>query len=281
MTTITLTSGGPRNAHTDPETGLRYYDWRGQKLPSTTSLRRMAGVPFMLHQWALSRVIERAVEEYTLLDAMMNRPKRPRERVRDKNVRKEVGRWLRSAATEERDAAAELGTLVHDLAVARVPLHQVKDPDARPYLAQFYDWVHVSGVNIIATEQQVFAPTLGYAGTFDLMVEDTNSDFGVIDLKTGRGTYPEHALQLVSYALGEFVGADDVIDVALTRALHQANFMALLHLREDSWEYLRIPADADMFEAFKGLIRFAVWMAAHPELAPLVDDQQMGGVVYP
>ena len=281
MTTITLTSGGPRNAHTDPETGLRYYDWRGQKLPSTTSLRRMAGVPFMLHQWALSRVIERAVEEHVLLDQMMNRAKRPRERVRDKNVRKEASRWLRSAATEERDAAAELGTLVHDLAVARVALQNVADPDARPYLAQFYDYLDVSQVHIIATEQQVFAPTLGYAGTFDLMVEDTNGDIGILDIKTGRGTYPEHALQLVSYALADFVGADDVIDVALTKALHQANFMALLHLTDSSWEYLRIPADAAMFEAFKGLIRFAVWMAAHPELAPLVDDQQMGGVVFP
>jgi hypothetical protein len=279
--TITLTSGGPRNAHTDPETGLRYYDWRGQKLPSTTSLRRMAGVPFTLHQWALSRVIERATEEHVLLEAMMSRPKRPRERVRDKNVRKEAGRWLRSAATEERDAAAELGTLVHDLAVARVALQNVADPDAAPFLGNFYDWLDVSGVHIIATEQQVFAPTLGYAGTFDLLVEFPNGDIGVIDLKTGRGTWPEHALQLVSYALAEFVGADDVIDVALTAALHRANTMALLHLRADGWEYQRIPADAQMFDAFKGLISFAVWMAKHPTLVGLIDDEQAGGIVYP
>jgi hypothetical protein len=280
MTSITLTSG-PKNAHTDPETGLRYYDWRGQKLPSTTSLRRMAGVPFTLHQWALSRVIERAVEEHTLLETMMSRPNRPRERVRDKNVRKEASRWLRSAATEERDAAAELGTLVHDLAVARVALQNVADPDARPYLGNFYDWLDVSGVHIIATEQQVFAPTLGYAGTFDILGEFPNGDIGVIDLKTGKGTWPEHALQLVSYALAEFVGKDDVIDVALTDALHQANTMALLHLQADGWEYQRIPADAKMFEAFRGLIDFAVWMAKHPTLAGLVDDQQSGGVVYP
>lgn len=281
MTLSITVSSGPRNAHTDPETGLRYYDWRGQKLPSTTSLRRMAGVPFMLHQWALSKVVERAVTEYPVMAQMMARPQRKRERVRDKNVAKEVGRWLRSAATEERDAAAELGTLVHDLAVRQVALMNVADPDARPFLAQFYNWLKVSGAHIIATEQQVFNLKVGYAGTFDLLVEFPNGDIAVIDLKTGRGTYAEHALQLVSYALAEFVGMDDVIDVALTETLHKANTMALLHLRADGWTYQRVPADSDMFTAFRALAKFAVWMAKHPDLKGLVDDEQHGGHALP
>ena len=103
MTSITLTAG-PKNATTDPETGLRYYDWKGRKLPSSTSLRRMAGLPFRLHQWTISKVVERAVLENQILAPMLDRPASPRERVRDKNVAKEASRWLRSAATEERDA---------------------------------------------------------------------------------------------------------------------------------------------------------------------------------
>jgi len=274
---ITVTAG-PRNAHTDPETGLRFYDWKGRKLPSTTSIRRMAGVPFMLHQWAISKVVERAVGEYAILDAMMSRPARPRERVREKNVAKEVGRWLRSASTEERDAAAELGTLVHDCAVKRISLAQVA-PEARPYLAQFYDWLIVSGVNIIATEQQVFNLELGYAGTFDLLVEFPDGSIGVIDIKTGRGTYPEHALQLVSYALAEFVGADDIIDQPLTDALHKANRMGILHLAADHWTYQQVPATAPMFEAFQGLLKFAIWMATHPDMTNVVEGTRTGGLV--
>ena len=182
---ITVSAGGPKNATTDPETGLRYYEWRGRKLPSSTSLRRMAGLPFKLHQWAISKVVQRAVDENAILRTMLDRPKRPRERVRDKNVAKEAGKWLRSAATEERDAAAELGTLVHDYAVRRTPLSMV-DPVARPYLINFYDWMASSGVNIIATEKQVFNLTDGYAGTFDLLCEwPATGDIGVIDLKTG------------------------------------------------------------------------------------------------
>lgn len=270
MTTITLTAG-PKNATTDPETGLRYYEWKGRKLPSSTSLRRMAGLPFKLHQWAISKVVERAVLENPTLRTMLDRPAKPRERVRDKNVAKEASRWLRSAATEERDSAAELGTLVHDYAVRQVPVH-LADPDAQPYLAWFYDWLDKSGCNIIATEKQVWNLTVGYAGTFDFLVEFPNGDIGVIDLKTGRGTYTDHALQLVSYALGEFIGQDDVIDQVLTDALHEANTMALLHLSETGWHYQRIPANAEMFAAFRGLATFAIWSAAYPDLAPLVDE---------
>lgn len=279
MLEIKLTSG-PRNASTDAATGLRYYEWQGRKLPSTTTLRRMAGLPFLLHQWTVSKVVERAVTEFPLMQTMMERPRRPRERVRDKNVAKEVGRWLRSAATEERDAAAELGTLVHDLAVARTPLAQV-DPDAQPYLAQFYDWLRASGVNIIATEQQVFNLDVGYAGTFDLLCEWPDGTIDVIDIKTGRGTYTDHALQLVSYALAEFVGFDNVIDVPLTKALHAASSMSLLHLSENAWEYQRVPASAELFNAFKGLCTFATWASKNPDIKPLLDYEAKGGVVYP
>jgi hypothetical protein len=279
MLEIKLTSG-PKNASTDAATGLRYYEWQGRKLPSTTTLRRMAGLPFMLHQWTVSKVIERAVQEFPLMQTMMERPKRARERVRDKNVAKEVSRWLRSAATEERDAAAELGTLVHDLAVARTPLAQV-DPDARPFLAQFYDWLRVSGVNVIATEQQVWNLTVGYAGTFDLLCEWPDGTIDVIDLKTGRGTYTDHALQLVSYALAEFVGSDNVVDVPLTKALHAASAMSLLHLSETEWKYQRIPATPELFTAFRGLCTFATWSAAHMDLASVLDYEAVGGVTLP
>jgi hypothetical protein len=278
MLSITVSATGPKNATTDPETGLRYYDWKGRKLPSSTSLRRMAGLPFRLHQWAISKVVQRAVDEHLILRQMLDRPKRPRERVRDKNVAKEAGKWLRSAATEERDAASELGTYVHDCAVRRTPLSQV-DPVARPYLINFYDWVASSGVNIIATEKQVFNLTEGYAGTFDLLVEwPLTGDIGVIDIKTSRGTYADHALQVVSYAMGEFIGEDDVIDVALTKALHSANTMALLHLTEDGWRYQRVPATPELFDAFKGLIAYATFMAAYPEIEALLDLEVAGGI---
>jgi hypothetical protein len=269
------TTVGPRNATTDPETGLRFYLWKGTKYPSSTSMRRMAGLPFMLHQWTLSKVIERAVSEFPLMTAMMNRPPRPRERVRDKNIAKEVGRWLRSASTEERDSAAELGTAVHDAAVNMLPIVAV-DADVQPFLRQFYDWLAKSRATILTTERQVWNLTVGYAGTFDLLVRFPNGDIAVVDIKTGRGTYPDHVLQLISYALAEFVGEDDIVDQPMTDLLHQANTMALLHLREDGWTWQVVTASTEAFTAFRGLADFAKWANLHQTITDLIERERSG-----
>jgi hypothetical protein len=274
MVEITVTAG-PKNAHTDPETGLRFYRWKGRDLPSSTSLRRMAGIPFFLHQWTLSKVVERAVTEYPIMQQMMERPAKPRERVRDKNVAKEVGRWLRSAATEERDAAAELGTAVHDAATSGFTLDSVDD-DVRPFLAQYYNWLVDNKVEILAVEKQVFNLTVGYAGSFDLLVRFPDGEIFVVDIKTGKGTYPDHAIQVISYGCAEFVGEDDVIDVATTKLLHAATGMALLHLSEDGWTWQRIPSNPDLFAAFRGLAAFAVWSYEHQQMASIVTDVATG-----
>jgi hypothetical protein len=266
---------GPMNARTDPETGLRFYVWEGVEYPSVTSLRRMAGLPFNLHQWTLSRVIERAVTEYSVLEQMMKRPARARERVRDKNVVKEASRWLRSAATEERDAAAELGTAVHDAAAKRMAL-TMASPDVRPFLAQFYDWLDKSGAKILTTERQIWNLGIGYAGTFDLLVELRNGEIIVVDLKTGRSTYPEHALQLTAYALADFVGENDVVDPIATKWLNAASGMALLHLSENEWTWQRVEVTPAMFTAFIGLLDFGKWMFANQVLAPLVSVETKG-----
>lgn len=276
---ITVTSG-PKNARTDPETGLRYYQWQGRALPSVSSLRRMAGMSFQLHQWTLSQVIDRAVNETDILNQMLNRPKRPRERVRDKNVKLEARRWLRSAATEERDSAAELGTAVHTAAMAKARIQDV-DEDVRPYLLQYQSFMHDSGATIIASEKQVFNLELGYAGSFDHLMMFPKGDTYVIDLKTSRGTYVDHALQIVGYSQGEFVGEDDVIDQAMTAALANATGMALLHLTADGWSFQRVKVTPRLFAAFKGLLTFSTFMFENQSIDTLLDGVREGGVKVP
>ena len=271
---ITVTSG-PKNATTDPDTGLRYYSWKGRRLPSVSSLRRMAGLSFMLHNWAISRVIDRAVDQRDILNAMMDRPARKRERVRDKNVRLETARWLRSASTEERDAAAELGTAVHTAAMSKANVDDV-DQYIRPYLRQYQSWLDDSKAEVLAFEKQVFNLAVGYAGSFDLLVRFPNGDVYVVDIKSSSGTYPDHALQLVGYAMAEFVGEDDVIDTELTNLLASATGMALLHLRADGWTFQRIDVTPAIFKAFQGLLTFAIFMFANQRIDSLVRAQKSG-----
>lgn len=271
---ITVTSG-PKNATTDPDTGLRHYTWKGKKYPSASSLRKMAGLSFMLHNWAISKVVNRAVEQRDILNQMMDRPARKRERVRDKNVRLETSRWLRSAATEERDAAAELGTAVHTAALMGADVGDV-DPETAAYLRQYKAWLDDSGAEVIAVEKQVFNLDIGYAGTFDLLVRFRNGDVYVIDIKTSSGTYVDHALQLVGYALAEFVGEDDVVDERLTTLLLGATGMALLHLRPDGWTFQRIEVTPSLFTAFRGLLTFATFMWGHQSIDSLIRAQKQG-----
>lgn len=259
------TTAGPPNARTDPETGLRFYAWQGRELPSATTVRNIAGIPYRLHTWTISQVVARAVEGHDELGAMLARERRPRERVLEKNRIAEASAWLRSAATEERDASSKLGTLVHDACAMDVALDDL-EPAVRPRVSQFRQWLLRSGAERLASEFQVFNLAEGYAGTADLLVRFPNGQVWLVDLKTGKSTYAEHALQLTFYRMAEFSGRDDVVDPHVTGLLRGASGMAVLHLSDDDWEFRSIRLDQETWDAARGLLRFATWTHVHREI---------------
>lgn len=251
--TLTITSG-PRNARTDSKSGLRFYTWLGRELPSVTSIRRMAGLPHGLHQWAINQVIDHALDNLGDIIARLA--------LGDPAQLALVRHELREAATAERDRAAGLGTAVHDAAASGRALTEV-GPEIAPRLRQYLDWLAVSRVEILASEFQVWNLTLGYAGTPDLLVRFPNGQIWLIDLKTGKGVYAEYALQLMPYTMAEFVGADDVIDEPLTELLEQVSGMAILHLTDAAWEFIAVDANPATWAAFRGLLAFSTWMHDH------------------
>lgn len=269
------TTVGPRNAHSDAATGLRFYQWQGVDYPSVTTIRRLAGLPFNLHAWALSKTIARAIEHYDELGEMLTRDRRPRERVLEKNRAKEAAKWLRSASTEERDRAASLGTAVHDAATSGHGLMDVSD-EVRPRLLQYHGWLAGTGFDVVATEQQVFNLSRGYAGTFDLLGRFPDGRTALVDLKTGKGTYMEHALQLVAYCMAEFVGSDDTIDMVMTRTLKNVDTMALLHLTDSNWQWQEVEATSHVWDAFLGLLAFAKFAHEHADIQGLLVDSEEG-----
>ena len=116
----------------------------------------MAGQPHALVSWKIAKVCDRAVDELDTLNAMMTRERRPRERVLEKNRRKEARAWLRAAHEEERDRAASRGTAVHKAAedgVAPEDVTDYEDPESgaiiaadeiRPKLRQYLAWLRAS-----------------------------------------------------------------------------------------------------------------------------------------
>lgn len=274
-----------RNAQTDPDTGLRFYTWEGKDYPSVTSIRRLVGMPFTLHNWVLSQVVDRAVFESPELVKMLTRDKRPRERALIQNRIKEAKAWLRSAATEERDKAGDRGTRAHEAIAADLPL-EACDDEVRPYVRQWQDFVETTEAQTIWAERQVWNLTHGYAGTADrlIFIPDWNGRPRrlLTDLKTSKGIYLDHALQVIAYSLGDFVGEDDVVDEVATQQLHAADGMAILHLQPDEWELVEIRASDVLFSAFVASLIFANFLWANDNVVDnLIADRWIGMAPIP
>lgn len=259
---------GPRNASTDPATGLRYYSWQGRRLPSVTSIRRLAGIPFGLHNWAIGKVVDRAVDEWRDISAELSKA--------DPAAVQLVRHRLRKAATDERDAAGALGTAVHDAAATGKALGDVS-PEIAPRLRQYLDWLRVSGAEVLGSEFQCWNLTVGYAGTADLLCRFPDGSIWVVDLKTGKGIYGEYALQLLAYLMAEFIGEDDTRDERLSGLLAQARGVAVLHLADDHWEFVSLRADAETWTAFRGLLAFGLWMRDHEARESFALGSRKGG----
>ena len=258
---------GPRNASTNKASGLRTYRWKGVDYPSVTSIRAMAGYPIALHEWSIKQITARVVDEYPKIGRMLKDPA-PEAVAATRS-------WLRAAAIEARDKAASLGTRVHDAAARNVPISEVSE-DVKPYYRQYLDWKAVSGVELLFVERQIWNLRYGFAGTFDLMARFRDGSIWIVDIKTGNGIYTDHALQCVAYALGEFIGEDDVVDAEATELLRHVSGIAILHLGPAKWEWVQVVVTEELWHAFRGLLVFARFVHAHPRIKSLVRGARTG-----
>ena len=264
---------GPQNARTDPDTGLRFYNWMGTEYPSVTTIRRLAGLPFGLHNWAVNKVIDRAITNYGALGALVAEGD-------DKATKK----WMREAATEERDLAADKGNRVHFAAATGKQPDEVED-DIKAKVAQYEDFLAVTRADIIWNERQVWHLTAGYAGTADLLADLTVNGVRaryLLDLKTGKGLYLDHALQLMAYGGAEFVGENDTIDDYATTALHSATRMGIVHLTDVGWALHAVRPTPTLWEALIGLLAYARFVKDTPDVSALeVEEWGATGLTSP
>jgi hypothetical protein len=262
---MTVGDPGPRNARTDPDTGLRYYSWQGVEYPSVTSVRNLAGMPHKLANWRTTQVIERAMTQYPTLGTMLAT-----------TTPEATATWLRRAMNEKRDLAAGLGKRVHDAAATGMTLDKAP-ADIAPFLIQYERFLSFTKVEVLLVERQVWNLTVGYAGTFDFIGRfPQTGEHWMIDLKTGSGLYPEHALQVEAYSRAEFVGNDDVRDDDATDLLHSITGRGILHLSATGWEFVAVPPSDETWIAFRALLKFASWVDKNPTMDTLVGKSVKG-----
>lgn len=246
---------GPANSTTRGD-GSRTYAWNGETFPSVTTILRAEPKPALMY-WSARKAAERAIEmtrSGELADALHAGQER------------EMIDVLRNACWDHRDDAADTGSAVHH-AIERAILHG-DQPDyvppmsdaARPRFQAFREFEARYRPTWEASEATVYNRPHGYAGTLDAIAVIGGRRF-ILDVKTGKDVYPNHALQLAAYARGEFIGIASPGGGfgAQEHPMPKVDSAAVLLLRPRSWRLVEVDITAPVFDAFLVCMQMADW----------------------
>lgn len=242
----------------------------GQHYPSVTNILDILAKPALLG-WARKRTALTAIAHAGRFDSIDPDPDvdldwlhgriksakdaRRRGKQHDYLPHAELYDLLWAACDTHREDTADLGTILHEaarsLADRDIPWPSDIPDDAMPVLDHFVEWVSEWGVEIVASEVTVISDTHRYAGTFDVLLRCAGFTF-LADYKTGKGVWPEAALQLNALAGADYradteeplPGLDGALVLHLTSegvgvvpvSLHPRHMQAFLGLRA-AWEF--------------------------------------------
>lgn len=213
----------------------------GEEVPSVTTIIS-GGVPKpALPRWAAKSAAEYACKQWDVLCDLDEA-----ERIA----------LIKGAPWRESDKAATLGTEVHDAVDAWCtdrPMPAWPDGVA-PFMEQFVDFLDKRSPEFVENECTVWNRTHNYAGTLDFLAV-IGGRLTLVDTKTGKGVYPEVALQLAALAHGEFILRPDGTE----EPLPPVDLLGVLHLRPRSWALIPVtPGDAS-WRAFLAAAEVTRW----------------------
>lgn len=213
----------------------------GEEAPSITTVISALDKP-ALPRWAAREAAQYAVEQWAVL---ANLPARERTDL------------IKAAPWRSSGDAADLGTAVHDavdrLNTGRSALNGNADATA-PFLRQFADFTATWKPEFLHSEFTVWNRTHRYAGTGDFIARIGDRVF-LADTKTGKGVWPEVALQLAALAHGECMVTPDGNE----RPLPDIDALAVLHLRPNGWEFIQVHDDEANWRAFLAARSLTAW----------------------
>jgi hypothetical protein len=246
----------------------RVYVWPptpdGIEYPSVTTILKAIPKEALMY-WAAKSVAESAVESYELLGKLIE--KDPADAVK----------WLKGTPWGQRDKAALDGTTLHDLCEAWITgdtqtsdhiLRKMDSPSVKAKARQLEHCLDTLDVHWVQTEVVVLNREVGYAGTVDLVgiIQDEAlcARFGTVpalsvtfDIKTGKGVYPETALQLAAYRYAP-ERLDHVDGTLTTNTL--TDKAAVIHITDESWAVIPVVSDPKTYTMFKELCEVAKYL---------------------
>ncbi len=258
------------NADTNPDTGERHYihPRTGERFVSVTTVLHVVGKDGLPY-WAAKTVQEYAQEIVpTLVRAARKRPCDVKGDDRCRACRDCVGLDLRRAPDRMRDEAANRGTRVHQVAEHYVLTGELldHDDDIAPFVAQYLAFWQQFQPTYDAAEMTVINRTHGFAGTLDKVVRlgwcppkyrHLIGQPMVGDNKSGKGVYPEFALQLSAYRHGEAVLMPDGTEVPMPEVIDTG---ALFHFRPDNYWVRPVDVSKRTFDVFLNVLAFYRWL---------------------
>lgn len=246
----------------------RYYVWRRERFFSvTTIIKGGVPVPFLV-PWAAKMTALAALKHRDKIDLLLEgedikwgrdgKPKSPGASAAYK--------FLTGYRDDERDQAADLGSLVHDAIEAHVlgqPFPEVIGP-AAAIMDRFREFVELYQPEFLAAEAPVFSRSQKYAGTLDFIARFptlAGEPTLLVDTKSGRGVYSEAALQLAAYRYADgFLAMPDGSEASVP----QVDGCAVLHLRPKFHRLIEVRADEEVFQAFlyaREIFRWAIGLS--------------------
>jgi len=239
----------------------RTYQWDNRNYFSVTTILGCLNKP-ALPGWAARSVAEYVIKNFATVAELADRD--PKAAVD----------LMKGAPWRQREAAADLGTAVHhavEQLQAGLPgdYPGVEDPSVIPYIASFEDWYDHYKPQVLVSEGTVFNREYDYAGTLDLIARIDGHNW-LIDVKSGKGVYPEYALQVAAYARGEFIGHADGSE----EPLPIIDRGAILHLKRDGYAFIPVNIGKEVFDSFLYCREMFRWVeeyqhtALKPEMRP-------------
>lgn len=214
-----------------------YFNGEGPK-PSVTTILEILDKP-ALTTWKQQQVAK-AMHHFAL-EGYFDHPATGDFWDEERAVKESLA-WVRKTRTD----AASVGSGVHHLADMALRA-SVSDPNAwkvdegtQPYIDAYRAFSEAyMPSSFISSEKSVWSLN-GYGGTYDLLMM-IDGELWLIDIKTGKGLYPEFALQLAAYRWADYIilpGDPTTYDMP------HIDRTGVLHLRPDQypqgyrlWEY--------------------------------------------
>jgi hypothetical protein len=242
------------------------YRWNdGPLVPGVTTVQGMKDKSDALVGWAKREVAACAVRNIDMLTQMVAT-----------GGPASAEAWLKGLPDYQRDSSADLGSSVHALA-EQIALGQdpvINEAEA-PFIESYRrDFLERYRPEFRAVEFMVYSERYQYGGTGDafcvidgvtwLIDYKTGGDF-----HTGKGVYPEAALQLAGLQWADWIGLPN--DPKKYR-IPQADRFGIVHVRPEGARLIPFDVGAEDFNTFLACRRIYGWVQGR---APFIKQKEL------